>query len=278
MYYFKPQQKPRRWGSFQDVQYAIRKNSEKIYGVNPDSDILVMPLFWGLPLLDYSGKANHGTNHGATYKDGSLNFNGESNYVEGKDIDGAGLFSELTVSCRVNLDTAAVDYKGILDKSDAFNSNVNPVFRLFLADNVGDKKFRWKVWGADGVSAGNVDSDSATINEWIHIVGRYDGSEVAMWINGGKQAITQSETGNLNDKSNNLRIGVSNSFFIDGLIDEVRISNIARTADQIALFHDCPWDLYRPVSRPIYSLPSMAIMNQFQGLNLGADLYNGTLL
>ena len=68
MYFHKPQEKPRKWGSFQDVQYAIRKNAEKIYQIDPDSMVLCMPLFWGLPPLDYSKFGNHGTNYGATYQ------------------------------------------------------------------------------------------------------------------------------------------------------------------------------------------------------------------
>ncbi|MBE9483731.1 MAG: hypothetical protein IMY74_02725, partial [Bacteroidetes bacterium] len=89
--------KPPRWGSPADVRYAIKINAEKIYDVDPNSIVLAMPLFWGLPLLDYSGKNNHGTNHGATYKDGSLLFDGVDDYVEfNQDISlefGTGNFS-----------------------------------------------------------------------------------------------------------------------------------------------------------------------------------------
>ena len=80
-YYFPPKDKPRIWGNFADRQYAIRENLEKIYKIDPDNDVLRIPLFWGLPILDYSNYANHGTNHGATYKNGSFVFNGSDTYI-----------------------------------------------------------------------------------------------------------------------------------------------------------------------------------------------------
>jgi len=50
----------------------------------------------------------------------------------------------------------------------------------------------------------------------------------------------------------------STSYFLNGAISEVRIASIVYTANQIALFHDRPWDIYRPVSRPVYFLPGEA--------------------
>ena len=67
-HYFPSKGKPRLWGSFSDRQYAIKKNLEKIYKINPGNMSLCLPLFWGLPILDYSGEANRGINQGAQYK------------------------------------------------------------------------------------------------------------------------------------------------------------------------------------------------------------------
>ena len=148
MYFHKPQEKPRRWGSFQDVQYAIRKNAEKIYQIDPDSIVLCMPLFWGLPPLDYSGKNNHGTNYGATYKDGGLDFDGSNDYISStgvNEIDGA---TELSLCVWVKHSSLTDDdyicQKG--DGSDGFlffrddvgiTSGRTDIYTIFVAESAG---------------------------------------------------------------------------------------------------------------------------------------------
>ena len=63
---------PARWGSFEDVQYAIRVNSEKIYGIDSSKNSFNMPLFWGNPVLDYGGQHHHGSVTDATFYDGAF--------------------------------------------------------------------------------------------------------------------------------------------------------------------------------------------------------------
>src|SRR5207342_1176195 len=69
---------------------------------------------------------------------------------------------------------------------------------------------------------------------WTHLAATYDGSVVALYVNGA-QVATQFTTGPIASSGNALRIG-SNSIWgepFNGLIDEVRVYNQPLTAAQI---------------------------------------------
>lgn len=209
--------------------------------------IVAMPMWEGAGLraLDYSGHGNHGVlTNGASWEGEDIDFDGTDDRIELTDIDGSTPFPQITVSCFVSLDIKT-DFDTIAEKSDVA-TNTNQVFRLFLDSTIGAQKWRWKVWGADGVSAGNVDSDAAAVtSEFVHVLGSYDGSEVAMWINNVKQAITQAETGNLFSATNNMRIGAGNTQRLDGNIKSIIVFNVALTAAQKTFLHKNPYFMYQ---------------------------------
>ena len=246
--------KPPRWGSFADVQYAIRVNSEKIYGCNPDNDVLVMPLFWGLPPLDYSGYNNNGTNYGATYKDGSLDFGGADDYVykAGNPIAGA-----MTICVRAKTSNVL---EGIVHYNEANPPVASTFDRQLYIDSNGYATFRVYNGGAQLTTGITNIADG----DYHYIVGTINtvlGNSI--WVDGTLENTNSGGTDGYNGYSSAFfYVGVScivaSVSYFDGFIDEVRISNVARTADQIALFHDRPWDLYRPVSRPVWSIPTGA--------------------
>ena len=217
---------------------SLAVNSENSEGVW-DSNYLIVQHLSESPdnsagqIVDSSSNNNDGTtaNMDSTNQvdgqiNGSFNFDGSTESVEFTDIDGSSAMPAITASTWVSLD-AKTDFDTISEKSAP--SNVNPVYRIFLDDSA-DQKWRWKVWGADGVTAGNIYSDSAAdTGNWVYVVGRYNGSEVCMFINGVKQSVTLSETGVLRDVTNNARIGSGNTQYLDGKMDEYRVSKSARS-------------------------------------------------
>ena len=248
--------KPLRWGSAQDVQYAIRVNSEKIYGIDPDNDVLIMPGFWGLPPLDYSGYNNHGTNHGTTYKDGSLDFDGDDDNIDlgsipaGHSLNLAS--SNLTVSFGLNWDDTGDSFQRIIDKSDGGVATNG--YSLYISGT-------GLIFSVNGQNVITTSSIVLIANTWKHItVIHINNSATGQIFSDGVEASYSSRLARIiPSNTTNMRIGTWNHDVgreYNGTIDEVRISNVARTADQIALFHDRPWDLYRPVSRVIYSIPA----------------------
>ena len=249
--------KPLRWGSFADVMYAIKVNAEKIYDCNPDNDVLIMPGFWGLPLLDYSGYNNHGTNHGATYKDGSLDFDGGDDYVNvGSNVNPTS-FITVSVRLKLHIDVTGSNVQTVLSNEKA-GDNYRGYLINILGGSIDGQNSEAEFGFGDGSDWSQARTDiSLTIGDLYYIVGLYDGSNNLVYQDGELKGSAGQQTGLAS--FGYLAVGRSPQYatrFFNGIIDEVRISNVARTADQIALFHDLPWDLYRPVSRPVWSIPA----------------------
>lgn len=253
--------KPPRWGSPADVMYAIKVNSEKIYGIDPGSNVLNIVGFWGLPLLDFSGKNNHGTNHGATYKDGSLDFDGSNDYVHLGDTSSLSVTGSLTLSVWVFVGREPDMFgQAIIDKY-SYPANQR-AYKLNIDSNVGtcaSKPFFVVSSTANPFTGGLLCSDmQLSANTWYHVVAVFDaGSSMKIYIDGSDHTgamASGSAPASIADSTAQFAIGADGNGAgpFKGLIDEVRISNIAFTADQIALFYDCPWALYQPVSRPVY--------------------------
>jgi hypothetical protein len=77
-----------------------------------------------------------------------------------------------------------------------------------------------------------------TVGAWSHVVGTYDGGTVRLYVN-GVQGGTAPLSGSINyGNSKDLAIGSRSPYapglFWNGLLDEVRISSVARSADWIA--------------------------------------------
>jgi hypothetical protein len=75
--------------------------------------------------------------------------------------------------------------------------------------------------------------DHLKINNWNHIIGVYDGTNIKLFVDGALKD-TEPQTGNANDADNQVWIGnyFNNNVFY-GLIDEVKIWNYALTAEQV---------------------------------------------
>lgn len=256
MYFHKAQEKPQRWGNFQDIQYAIRVNSAKIYDCDPDSNVLVMPLFWGLPPLDYSGFNNHGKNYGSVYKDRRQEFDGDNDYIN--------------VNHHNSIDFADEDFSiSLWFKTDSIKGN-----NYFFTKNYGGVGVKWygvNLYVAElkiifFVDDGTTNSKVETTNDYndgfwhlATFVRNTVTNKIIAYIDGQFNAEVVDGSGSVAN-TGNLVIGSRSDFsairFYDGFIADIRISNVAPTANQIALFYDRPWDLYKPVSRPIYSIPA----------------------
>jgi hypothetical protein len=217
------------------------KNCEKIYGVDPDSMVLCRPLFWGFPCLDYSGHGNDGmNNYGTTFQDGSLSFDGSSRITgSGAGIGTIGV-GDYTVSARIyKKDSASGGAVAFGSYNPAWAINTNE--HIYIYD-----------LGSKIASTGTIN-----LNSWQTITFVREGTgadETKYYINGDYDSPTthsDSIPAVTTFAIGTDRVG-GGAYDFNGLIDEICISNVARTADQIALFHDLPWALYQPVSRPVY--------------------------
>ena len=88
-------------------------------------------------------------------------------------------------------------------------------------------------------------------NTWTHLAATYDGSVIALYVN-GTQAATVLASGSIISATGSLRIGGNTIWgeYFNGLIDEVRVYNRALTAGEIQT------DMNRPVTNPDSTPPS----------------------
>ena len=70
------------------------------------------------------------------------------------------------------------------------------------------------------------------LNAWTHIASTYDGQNIKLYIN-GELVKTVAATGAISGNSSVTYIGGASIRRFPGIIDEVRISNIARSDDWI---------------------------------------------
>ena len=186
----------------------------------------------------YDGTRNHnnGNIQGVTRThgkfNGALDFNGSSNYIncgKNKSFSAANAITiEAWVYSRNN-----TDYSGIVD------------YRFVFADNKGARLMYWhaektKLFLGNGTAKCEVVSnDTPPINEWIYIVGTWDGTTIKLYINGVKQTDETAFTGPiLIDLDLAVLIGKQGGFYFDGVIDEVAIYNRAKTPAEIKASYD----------------------------------------
>ncbi len=120
-----------------------------------------------------------------------------------------------------------------------FSSNVAPWVSYCLGmDNTAspNRKIGMSVT-IGGTNSGVNAATPVHANTWYHVVGTYDGNYVRMFINGTSDATPLALTGTLDTISQNTEIGYNtlngNQQSFIGVIDEVRISSVARSADWV---------------------------------------------
>ncbi len=191
----------------------------------------------GAYLKDSSGNSNHGTPTGTTtttgISDKGRSFNGTSDYIDMGDpveVDfGTGNF---TLEAWVKRDTIGATQMIISKDSDTTGRQL---FLAFLSTNI--------IRISYNTSGNQVYLDSTTAisdYNWHHIVGQRVGNSFSIYIDGilSNSGTSGGTHGTMLSTATNLRLGqrpyTGNLNYFHGSIDEVRISNIARSAEEIA--------------------------------------------
>jgi hypothetical protein len=188
----------------------------------------------GLIAHDSSGNGNDGAINGANWSAGisneALQFDGVSNYVGISNSPSLALLGnqmslELWIEPTVTLDSSLASRINIIDKGDGygFQMEASDGRISFYVNTGGDQ---WLPTVTSNWKAGT----------WYHIVGTYDGSSESVYVNGVLEN-TRSLSGALSGIGCPLSIGsycYGTMNFFNGAIDEVKVFNYARSADEIA--------------------------------------------
>jgi len=180
----------------------------------------------GAYIKDSSGNGHNGTPSGATYVDGKIgkarNFNGSSHYVS----LGNNIFGAMTGSFTIN---------AWIKTTDTTSSTILSEYQPAVC---GDAYFYVHTNGYVGYQDGGVTTNTGNINVadglWHHVAYVYNGSTGTIYTDAIANADTTAATWKNTCASTDVRIGsVVGNYYFTGSIDEVRVSNSARTADEI---------------------------------------------
>jgi hypothetical protein len=187
-------------------------------------------------ITDSSGNGHNGTITGslkwvdARYN-GGLEFPGDdTGYVV---VESSPLFEveQLTIEALANVEEATGKWQGIFAKQEAGCTNRNYGIWVHNTNNV----FHAQI-GANGDCSYSIDGTSViTDNDWHYLAFTFDGEAGRLYVDG----VLESESPyNMPPffSDDPITIGVpnlNNANGLKGIIDEIRVSNIARTEEEI---------------------------------------------
>ena len=184
----------------------------------------------GTTVTDLSGNGNTGTLSNTVWSNSgkygnALVFNGTSSRVTINDAPSLHLTSAMTLEAWVNPSAIPNAWGDVLYKGND----------AYYLEATSDSS---RVPGA-GATVASADSTilgtaALPVNTWTHLALAYDGTALRLYVN-GVQVSTQAVSGNLLTSTNPLQIGSDSLYgqYFTGMIDEVRVYNIALNQTQI---------------------------------------------
>jgi len=175
------------------------------------------------------GQILGGVNLNATGKiDGADDFDGGDGFVNCGDNNTMKGMNTLTVEAWIKPNR--MDGSGIISKLNNWTAGTGGSYSLWQesSGNLG--------WGVvtETSAASLSDTPPLQSDQWYHIVGVYDGSQIRLYLNGTRVGTPQSITDKIASTNDPCYIGRYSTVYMNGTIDEVRISNVSRSADWVS--------------------------------------------
>jgi len=184
----------------------------------------------GSTVADASGNGRTGTIVNATWSTAgkygdALSFNGTNARVDIPDAAALHLTTGMTLEAWVNLSAAPHSWQDVIYKGNDnyyLESSSGPANAPVAGATVGS---------ADVGAFGNA---TLPINTWSFLSETYDGTTIRLYVNGA-QVASLAKSGSLATSANPLQIGGDSIYgqYFQGLIDEVRVYNVALTGAEI---------------------------------------------
>jgi len=178
-------------------------------------------------LLDSTANANHGSNSGSLVGQGKFgearSFDGTSSWVTVDDANSLDLTTGMTLEAWVHPTAGGNVWRDVIYKG------VDDTYYLESSSPSG------KAAMGGTFSATYLLGVALPLDTWSHLAATYDGAIMRLFVN-GNQVASRAQTGPIHASSGALTVGGDALYgqYFAGRIDEVRISNVARTADWMA--------------------------------------------
>ncbi len=195
-----------------------------------------------LSTSDSTANANNGTNYGVTPAAGMFggagSFDGTGNtYLRIPSSNSYKPSRAITLEAWVNM-VAATSYPDIFSLDYRADGSWTSPYQAYALDFYSSTLEPRLDVAANGNQAAPNGPNSIATTQWTHVAGTYDGSNMIVYAN-GSSVVTQGQAGQISyGTSLDLDIGTRSPYTtaeaVYGLIDEARISVVARSADWIA--------------------------------------------
>jgi parallel beta-helix repeat protein len=225
----------------------------------------------GNTAYDSSGNGNDGTLHTATWTAGkigsALHFNGVDSWVEIPNSPTLTAMSQITLEAWIQEDSITAQLKGIISKCDGWAPPTSAEY--FLGTNENGKVF-FETDHSTAIFSAQTTPLITEAGRWYHVAGTWSGNSYVIYVNG--QPVLSGTCTPQTTLSNSLpvqigRHGTWSWVYFQGIIDEVKIYNYARTSDEI--FGDYGMS-------PIYILADGSIDPSNAPIQRNGDLYTLT--
>ena len=191
----------------------------------------------GTTVIDTSGNGNNGTISGATWTasgkyGNALVFNGANALVTINNSASLQLSTAMTLEAWVNPSVVSNVWEDVIYKG------LDNYYLEGTSGNGGVPVIGGTFGGSDVVLNGTA---ALSANTWSYLAATYDGTTTRLYVN-GVQVASRAQTGAIMTSTNSLQIGGDSFYgqFFKGIIDEVRIYDVALTAAQIQNDMDTP--------------------------------------
>ena len=203
----------------------------------------------GTTVGDASGTGNNGTASNTTWSTsgkygGALSFNGTNARVNIPNSSSLQLTTAMTLEAWVNPTATTSKWRDVIYKGK------DNYYLEGTSDSAG-KPAGGGTFG--GASANAYGAAALTANTWSYLALTYDGTTLRLYLNGTLVG-SQAKTGAITTSTNQLQIGGDSFFaqYFSGLIDEVRVYNIALSAAALQT------DMNTPISTSTDGTPPSA--------------------
>ena len=215
-----------------------------------------------------SGTLRNGAGFGAGAVGRAFNFNGTSQYVD------------VTNSASLN-PTGSISVEAWIYPRLPLNSSIAPIIKKVGEGAATQDGYTLEVSSASALRFGVYLSGvrlwryapSAPLypNQWSHVVGVFNGTNAAIYLNGALVGTPTAASGQIVPSGNNLQIGHDPSMstrYFNGLIDEASVYSTALSAAQIQAIYLAGMSGKCPVATP----PSILVPPTNQAVTVGSNV------